>query len=250
MTTSTTRHPRIARRALAGALVAAGALSLAACSSSSSSSTTTTSKGSAPSTTAAANGSSSGGSSLRALSAAVEKGKNATFKATYSITSGGKTSTLVVAQAPPKTYFSEDNTAAISDGTKTLVCTTDTSADPGSQVSCVSMSGPNPLSGLADLVSPQTILPTIKGFADQVAARIAGISVDRSSKTIAGVPSTCVTVTASGQHSTYCASEAAGVLTEVSSNNESFTLTDFTTSVPDSLFQAPAGATVDTIPGA
>jgi hypothetical protein len=253
MRTMTASRRHRAQTALAIALLSAGAVTLSACSSSGSSTSTTASTAasgsSTPTTAGGQSGSGGSASSLAKISQALQKGQSATFKAVYTIDEGGSTKTLTFAQAPPKSLISTDGTTIISDGSKNLLCTTDSSSDPAGQTSCVSTSGASPVDSLKQLINPTTIISEIKGFENQVAARAAGVSVTKSAQTIAGVPSTCASIAVGGTKSTYCAADDSGVLTQSSSAGTSLTLTEFTTTVPDSLFQPPAGATVETIPG-
>ena len=82
----------------------------------------------------------------------------------------------------------------------------------------------------------------------QAAAHIAGIIDHGSSQTVGGVPSTCANISAEGQTTTYCAGTDTGILTLAKTPSGSITLVNYTTTVPASLFQPPAGATTETLP--
>jgi hypothetical protein len=242
------------RRVLVGAMLATGALALAACSSSSSSSTTTTAGGTA--TTAASSGG-SGSGSLNQLTSALQSGESKTFLATYTSVSNGQTQTITLAKDPPKSYFGTgDGSAIINNGTTTLICSngSDGSGDSSSPtssapVTCISESGVNPLASLSGLVDPKEVLTSLKGFAGEAEEHIAGITVTGSTQTIAGVPSTCANISVEAEHTTYCAGTDSGILTLAKTSSGSITLVSYTTSVPASQFQPPAGATTETIPG-
>ena len=76
-----------------------------------------------------------------------------------------------------------------------------------------------------------------------------GIKATASSTTIAGQPSTCVTVTVKGKGGKYCVTKQ-GILSYAGSSSTSyFKMTKFSSNPPGSLFRLPAGATTVTLPG-
>ncbi len=185
-------------------------------------------------------------SGLNNLQKELQNESKAKFEATYIVTNqGSSNSTMVLAQSPPNSYMKSSGATLISTGKKTYYCSTES----GSATTCVSESGANPLAGLAELFSSTAILTEVRSFSGELAAHIAGLSVKTSSKTVAGQPSTCVTVkSASSQKSEWCVTNSNGVLTYENSGTNSVTLKSFTSSPPSSLFTLPSGATVVTTP--
>ncbi|HXW38075.1 MAG TPA: hypothetical protein VEJ44_00155 [Acidimicrobiales bacterium] len=170
----------------------------------------------------------------------------ATYQATYIVkNSSSGTQTMVVAQTPNKSYFKTGSGAVISTGKKTYYC----SATSGT-TSCYAEAGAGTGSSLTQLLSPAVIGAEVSAYANEYASHIPGVSVSSSSKTIAGLPSTCVTAKAHGQTGTWCVSNK-GVLTSVTSTGTSITLKSFSSSVPSSLFTVPAGSVhqIPSIPG-
>lgn len=225
-----------ARRALPMAALAG--LVLAGCSSSSNTASTTTT------TSASGSSGSSTASQLRSLSSAVQNAEHASFKAVYTATNNGQTQTVTFEQAPPKSYFASSDGSVIDTGSTTYFCSTSSG-----QQTCISTSGgQNPLAGLLQLFSPATAVTALQQAETEVAAHVAGVDVSFSSQTFAGQDSTCVTVNASGQSGKYCVAKSSGILTYEGTGSNSFELTSFSSSVTDSDFAPPAGATIETIP--
>jgi hypothetical protein len=217
--------------------VAGSALLLAACSSSSS---VPPPQGAAPSTSGA-----SGSAPIDALTASLKKGKSATYLATYQQTSGGQASTWTVAQAPPKSLFSYPGGSLITTGSQSLFCSTSSGS-----TSCVA-GGPNipSIASLTTLIDPSSVISALDSYAGRIASRIVKITATSSSKTIAGQPSQCVSISIAGsQAGTWCAN-SDGVVTEAQAGTGGgITMTSYTTDVPASTFEVPAGATVQTLP--
>jgi hypothetical protein len=190
----------------------------------------------APATTAA---SSSGTDQLSALNAELGSAVNKTFKATYTANENGQTSTITIEQSPPKSVFVTPTSRIISTGTSTYICQT------AGQVTCITETSGNPLAPVTALFDPKTVHGVLHGFEQEAAAHAVGVTISYSSKTIAGLPATCVTGSASGHIGTYCVTKN-GVLAYVQSGANSFVLTSFSSIVPSSDFSLPAGATVVT----
>ena len=236
-----------------GAVVLGGAALLAACGSSSSSSTTTTG---ATATTAA--GGSGAASKLDTLAGDVKSAQKSTFQAVYTSNSGGSTSTITLAQSPPKQLFSSTDssgstTSLVNTGTTTYSC----SGASGSGVTCTSIGGRAAGAALTSLISVyngSTALTVFNAWKSALVARVAGVSLTFTNTTIADQPSTCANWKRSGDTATYCVT-STGVLAKVetsggsSGSGTSFELTSYTTSPPASAFAVPAGATVVTLPG-
>jgi len=236
-------HSTGARRvgAAVAALAVAG-LVLGACSSSGSGS-------SSSSSSSGSGGSSSGSTSLsaelQALSAKVQSGKGATFKATYSSSGGSSsTQTIVFEQKPPKTYFSSGTGSVINDGTTTYYC--DTSNSPPTCIS--SSSSSNPLASLVGIFTGATVAAFLQSAQAQAAAHAAGYNLSYSSATYAGQPSHCVSASGPQGSGKYCVTDSGIIAYVDSGSGDVFQLTDYTTNVSDSDFSLPAGATTETLP--
>lgn len=217
-----------------GALVAG--LVLASCGSTPSSSS--------ESTTSSSPASSGGGSNQ--LSTYTDKLKNAeqaTFKATYRAAYNGNYETVTLEQAPPKSYFSSGEGSVINTGTTTYFCSSSSGAE-----SCISeSSSSNPLATLVDLFSPAAAVTVLQGFESQVAAHLAGVNVTYSTSGFAGQQANCVNVSHDGQSEKYCVTDA-GILAYAAVGPNSFQLESYSTTVAQSDFSLPAGATVETLP--
>jgi hypothetical protein len=232
--------------------VAAAGLVLAACSSSTSSpstqggSTSTSSGTNAVSSGSGATSSgASGGSAIDALTASLQKGDKATYLATYQQTSGGETQTWTVAQAPPKSLFTYPDGSFINTGTQSLYCITSS----GSTTCTAGGPGISSLPSLTTLIDPRSVISVLNSYVGRIASRIVKISATGSSKTIAGQVSQCVSISIAGSPAgTWCAN-SAGVVTEVrAGTGGGITMTSYTTDVPASTFEVPAGAKVQTVP--
>ena len=239
------------RRAVTGlgVLVLAGALA-SACGGSSSSGTTTTS----PPTTSA--GSSTTSPSTTATTAAgsglsgtaflgrYQSGQHATFIATYKITSSAthKLTTLTIAQQSPNSVFSgvsgPDTFEFLTIGTKSYLC-----SHAVNKWICLNGGKSNPEAALFDLYQPGKYLPYV-----QAAVNKAGAHATYSTKTVNGFQLSCVSVTGAPHENgtgTFCVT-SQGVLGYVSytgtspSQNGSFEITSYSTTVPASEFVLPA----------
>ncbi|HUY22782.1 MAG TPA: hypothetical protein VMV22_10655 [Acidimicrobiales bacterium] len=243
---------RTTRRRALVALGAAGltGLLLAACGSSTnaaSSTTATSSSGAGSGATTTSAGGSSGSSSssqLHALSSSIQTAEHATFKAVYTSQSSSGTETITIEQKPPKSVFGSGTTSVINDGTHTYVCT-----PTGGSTQCMSESGStNPLSSLATLFSPQALLSVFQQAEAQAAAHAQGYTLTFSDGTYAGQHAKCVSATGGAQGSgKYCVTDS-GILAYVQSSSNTFQLSSYSSSPPDSDFALPSGATVITVP--
>ena len=239
------------RRAIvAGAVALSGAGLLAACGSSSSSSTTTTAGSGSSASTGAGGGDVS--SKLNALTGNVKSAQKSTFQAVYTSTSGGTTSTITLAQSPPKQLFSSTDpsgstTSLINTGTTTYSC----SGGSGS-TTCTSIGGGAAAGALTSLISVyngSAALSVLNSWQAVIASHVTGVSLTFTDETIAGQPSTCAHWSHQGDQATYCVT-STGVLAKVeSSGGQSFALTSYTHAPPASIFAVPQGATVVTLPG-
>ena len=236
---------------IVGMALVAGAGILGACGSSSSSTTTT---GASGTTATTGSGSGDASSKLDALTGNVKAAQKSSFQAVYTSTGGGSTSTVTLAQSPPKQLFSTTDgsgstTSLINTGTTTYSCT-----GSGGTATCTSIGGGlagSALTSLINVYNGSAALTVLKGWQSTLAAHIAGASLTFTDETIAGQPSTCAHWSHSGDTATYCVT-SSGVLARVetggSSGGSSFTLTSYTKSPPASAFAVPQGATVVTLP--
>ena len=225
-------------RLLVIAVVVLTAVTLAACGSSKNASTKTT----GTSAKSAASASSGGASSVDSFATDLQKGKRVEFDATYeSRPSNGQTTTFRVAQKKPKSLFETTNgdstTSIINDGTTTYVC----SKGNGNPPTCIKEPGTSGSNSVAApmlaLVDPGTISTTLRAM-----AHVAGVNVNKSSKTVAGKTAQCVSVHVKGQGAnndgTWCVIDA-GVLAYVETGGTVVELTKFATDVSASTFDLP-----------
>lgn len=253
-------HSRMRGLFVIAPLLLLGATGLGACSSSSTGSSSTTASGSAKTATTGSGGSAaSAAAQLKDLSSSVKSAQKATFKAVYTSTSNGTTQTITLEQAPPKQLFSttggsQGTTELLNTGTTTYTCTSDASG----ATTCTSLGGTigaGALSGIIGIYNGTAALTAMSSWESIAAAHVAGASLALSSGTIAGQPVKCAKWSYQGASTNYCVT-TSGVLAKVetsggsgtSGSGSNFVLTSFTTSVPDSDFALPQGATVVTMP--
>ncbi len=180
---------------------------------------------------------------LKALTNKVNQAKKLTFEAVYKSVGLGNTSSVTIAQSPPKSVFSTSGGVVVDTGTKTYYCT----SGSGGSDQCVSTAGANPFIGIEDLFSPTAALAAFSTAQEGLVSRSLGIKLSESTASIAGQASTCVTVSVKGKASKYCVTKQ-GVLAYSGAGGQYFELTKFVKSPPASLFQLPAGATTVTLP--
>jgi hypothetical protein len=97
------------------------------------------------------------------------------------------------------------------------------------------------------MFEPALVAGTLKAIEASVASHVAGVSVTTTSATYGGLVSTCLVVH-SATPGTYCASNAAGILTYATVAGTTLTLTNYSAHPASSLFSPPAGATTETLP--
>ena len=263
------RNSKPSRIAAGFVLATTAAILAAGCSSgttnpttstSASSTTVTTSAGSSSTTTTTAAGASSStttttsaGASGSGLLSKFQSGEQATFVATYKVTSGASKSltSLTIAQQPPDSLFggtsSSGNFELITLGKKGYICSGQSSGGTGGM--CLSEGAAASEADLFKIYEPNFYLPYF-----QAAAKASGGQVSYSSKTVNGISLSCISVTgAAGEKGTgtFCVT-GQGVLGYVAwtgataSDNGSFEITSYSTSVPANEFTLPATPT--TIP--
>jgi len=205
---------------------------------------------------------------LKALKNSINRTKNLTYEAVYNSVSSGQPSTVTVAQAPPKTYFSAGSSSVISTGKDTYYCSpglgssgsasgnsgnsgtsgSSSSGTSSSAPTCVSTSMTNPLLGVMNSFSSQALVNALNTTAGGVVARVLGIKISYSSASYGGQPSSCVTIARKSQSVKYCVTKQ-GVLSYASTSpKQYFELTKYSSNPSASLFALPSGATVETLP--
>ncbi len=204
---------------------------------------------------------------LKALTNSINRAKHLTYVATYTTVNGNQTSTVTIAQKPPKSNFSSAGGQVINDGKSTYYCSTngssgnsgasaisggtgnsDTVGGPASgPATCISVKGSNPLLALQNAFSPALALSAFAQARQGIVSRVLGIKVSSTSATFAGQPSTCVTVTVRGHSAKYCVTKQ-GILAYSGTPSNYFKLTAYSSKPPASLFTLPAGATTQSVP--
>ncbi|HEY3841678.1 MAG TPA: hypothetical protein VGL48_00370 [Acidimicrobiales bacterium] len=179
---------------------------------------------------------------LKTLEKNLANTKHLTYEAVYKSVSGSTTSTVTIAQAPPKSNFSSAGGEVINTGKGNYYC----SIESG-KTSCLSAGSSNPLVGLENVFSPTVAIAAFSEVKSGLLSKLAGIKATSSSATIGGQPSTCVTVTVHGNGGKYCVTKK-GILSYAGTSSSYFELTKFTSSPPASLFSLPSGATTVTLP--
>jgi hypothetical protein len=219
------------------------------------------------------------GPNLQNLSNELNKAKHVTYYAQYKNVSGGQTTTITIAQSPPKSLFSSaDGSLAVDTGKATYFCSansgnsgstgntgtgnsgsgnsgnsgntgsTTTTTKTKSTEQCYSEKGANPLLGTEALFSGAALTGVFAQAEESAIARALGIHVSTSSGNYGGQSATCVTVTRKGQGAKYCVTPQGILAYESTGKSNYFELTKYSSHPPPSLFQLPAGATTVTIP--
>lgn len=233
----------VVRGAVVSGVVVAALVVLAACGSSSKTTANTTGSGASSSTTSAG-GSGNGNQSdqLSAMATAIKSGKQVTFKAEYTYSGAGISGPITIEQKPPKTLFKTGDAEVLGTGTTTYYCSVS-----GSQPTCLNAGNSNPLTAITQLFNPDNAATAIQAAQAQVAAHQAGYNVSFSTETFAGASSDCATITSASVTGKYCVTKS-GVLAYSGTGTANFQLTSYSTSVSDSDFALPAGASTQTIP--
>jgi hypothetical protein len=219
---------------------------------------------------------------LQNLTNELNKAKHITYYAKYENVSGGQTTTITIAQAPPKSLFSSsDGSLAVNTGKATYYCsansassggtgstgsgnsgsgnsgsgnsgntgsTTTTTTKSKSSEQCYSEKGANPLVSTEALFSGAALTGVFAQAEESAIARALGIHVSTSSGNYGGQSATCVTVTRRGQGAKYCVTSQGILAYESTGKSNYFELTKYSNHPPSSVFQLPSGATTVTIP--
>ena len=209
---------------------------------------------------------------IKALTNSINRAKNLTYLAQYTSVSSGQSTTVTIAQSPPKSNFSTSERQRDQQRQDDLLLlvqsgSSGNSGNSGSGNSgnsgnsgsvarprppqaqqCLSVKGANPLLGVENIFSPAVALGALAEAKQGLVSRLLGIKVTSSSASFAGQPSTCVTVTVRGKGGKYCVTKQ-GILSYSGSSTSYFKLTKYSSKPPASLFSLPAGATTQTLPG-
>ncbi|HEV2362282.1 MAG TPA: hypothetical protein VGS21_11310 [Acidimicrobiales bacterium] len=196
---------------------------------------------------------------LSTLTADFKRGENATYEATYKSTdtSGGAASTVTFAQASGGRFaFIEPANSSggggtwVGDGKNIDVCT---QQGTGTKWSCLQT--PEPSAGSAASGNPYAFYSG--GYwaaileALDVSAALSGYKIDTSTQTVNGIKLDCTTITGestdTSNNGEYCVT-GDGILGLVKTTTSTFEITSLSTSPPSSVFEPPAGATINTIP--
>ena len=201
---------------------------------------------------------------LKALTKTINNAKHLTYYVQYTSVSGGKKSSVTIAQAPPKSYFATADSSIVNNGKSTYYCTAN--ADSGNSGNsgnsgatttttskatqqCLTEKGANPLLGIEDVFSPTVALSALAEAKEGLVSKLLGIRVSSSSASYAGQPSTCLTVSVHGKGGKYCVTKQGLLSYSGSSSSDYFQMTKYSSKPPASLFTLPAGATTVTAPG-
>jgi hypothetical protein len=178
-------------------------------------------------------------SSLKTIANSLKADENATFSASYNVTTPSvKTPlTFAFAQKPPnfQLIFKEAGVSVtfVKIGSKAYGCE---ATAAGSFCAAESTST---VSSDLGFFEPNQVLPKIE------AMESGATGVVTSSKTFAGQPSKCVSATYAGTKATYCVTDK-GILAYAGTASTGVTLTGYSSSPPASDFALPAGAKVTT----
>ncbi len=164
---------------------------------------------------------------IKALTNSINRAKHLTYQVQYtSVSTGGQTSTVTIAQAPHKSIFSTASGSVINNGKSTYYCSSGSSGNSGTpgtpgtpgnsgnsgnsglrastrpllprRQTCLSVKGANPLLGVESVFSPTVALGALAEAKQGLASKLLGIKVTSSTQTIAGQKSTCVNVSGAG----------------------------------------------------
>lgn len=222
-----------ARRGMVGAVVLVALAVVAGCGSSKKAASTTTTAGS---------GAAGQSSQLSAMASSIRAGEQATFKAVYTYNGAGASpGPVTIEQKPPKTLFKAGSAEIIGTGTATYYCSVQGTA------TCFSTGTSNPLAAITQLFNPDNAATAIQEAEAAAAAHQVGYNVSFSTESFAGVSADCATVSSSSVTGKYCVTKS-GVLAYSGTSSVSFELTSYSTSVSDSDFTLPAGASTQSIP--
>ncbi len=191
--------------------------------------------------------------------------KNLTYEAEYTSGGSGQSSTVTIAQSPPKSAFVTSSGSVINTGNGTYYCSSGSggsgnSGNSGSsgsgnsgnsgasKVTCLSTSMSNPLLGVMNAFSSQAVMDALGSIKTGIIARVLGIKVTYSSATFAGQPSNCVSISRKSSFVKYCVTKQGVLSYTGTSKSQYFKLTTYSSKPPASLFQIPSNATVNTLP--
>lgn len=189
-----------------------------------------------------------GGSStsLGSLSKALQAEEHATFKVTYvDHPASGATSSITFEQKPPNSLVTTSGGELLQTAGKTYVCSTasghTTCLQAGSTAS-------DPFASLVGVFNPATIVSELNSLQQEVALKVAGISLSSSTRTVAGKSAKCETVKVNGQSSTWCVTGAGFLAYATATGGGYVQLQNYSSTASSGDFKVPAGATISTMP--
>jgi hypothetical protein len=170
-----------------------------------------------------------------------------TLDLTYSETSSTGSHTLTFEQLPPKYLFETQGSLLVDTGTATYACTVSSGKNY-----CYSLgAGATYIAALLKLISGETVATSLGTLKKQFAAKAPGVNASFSSATFAGLASECVSGTQNLNTFKYCITNS-GVLAYAGGSTlktyGSISLVTYSTTVSQSSFSVPAGATIITPP--
>ncbi len=180
-------------------------------------------------------------SSLKTIANSLKANENATFSATYNVTTPSVKGPLsfAFAQKSPnfQLIFKEAGVSVtfVKLGSKAYGCEATAAGS-----FCVAETTSTVSSDLG-FFEPGLVLPKIE------AMESGATGVVTTSKTFAGQPSTCVSASYGGTKGTYCVTNK-GILAYAGASGVSVTLVAYSSSPPASDFQLPAGAKIESAP--
>jgi hypothetical protein len=189
-------------------------------------------------------------SQLNQLGNNLNKTSHLTFLATYQGMSGGKTLSVTIAQAPPKSSFTfasgGSSGVVINNGQANYIC-----SNQAGKETCVSegTGSANPFTAIENLFSASAAAAALTSAGAQLRAHQAGFKVLSGTTNFAGQSSTCITVTTHGNKTgKFCVTKKGILAYSGISSTQYFQLTHYSSSPSSSLFVLPAGATIVSIP--
>lgn len=165
-----------------------------------------------------------------------------TFKVTYVTHGAGASQTMTFEQRPPDLRFGAGSGYILDLAGKTYFC----ASTLGHAICVKSGTTTSPLLGLTGLFEPSSVVAALKSLQATAATTSAGVKFSTTTKSIAGQPSTCLSVTVKARTYEYCVTKAKGILAYGGTNGEYVELTSYASSAPAGDFALPASGSITT----
>jgi hypothetical protein len=167
----------------------------------------------------------------------MEAAAKLTYTAEYDSTSGGKTEKLRIVQKPPKSRYEQGGSIVINDGSKTVVCSDDSSSGKPQCLDAGADSGGGSVASFTQVFNAPTLFAGLS-----VLAIVPGVKVTESKKTLAGQSLDCVKVDVSSEKKSAesCVTSDGVMGFWDGGDGNTFTLTQFSRSASDSEFTPPS----------